>query len=67
MEVEFRKAGNMSKLIQLHRAMEIRSKMVNDPVNSLGIFAVGLGLCPCPGFSGHWSVDIRQLALAVSI
>jgi hypothetical protein len=44
MEVKFREAGNIRQLSQLHRAMQIPAKIVDDPVNSLGIFAVSLGL-----------------------
>jgi hypothetical protein len=50
MEVKFREASNISKLSQLHRAIQILAKIVNDPINSLGIFAVGLGLCAWHGF-----------------
>ena len=37
MEVEFREARNIRKLSQLNGAMQIRAKMVDDTVNSLGI------------------------------
>jgi hypothetical protein len=50
MEVKFRKAINISKLSQLHRAIQIPANMVNDPIDSLAIFAVGLGLCAWHGF-----------------
>src|ERR1700677_827774 len=43
-EMKFREAGNISQLSQLHRAMQIPAKIVDDPINSLGVFAVGLGL-----------------------
>jgi hypothetical protein len=49
MEVKFREAGNIGKLSQLHRAMQIPAKIVDDPINSLGIIAVGLGLCAWHG------------------
>jgi hypothetical protein len=45
MEVEFREASDISKFGQLYGAMQIPAKIVDDPINSLGIFAVGLGLC----------------------
>jgi hypothetical protein len=45
MEVELREASDMSKLGQLYRAMQIPAKIVGNPINSLGIFAAGVGLC----------------------
>src|SRR5271167_2586355 len=44
MEVEFREARNAGQLRQLHRPVQIRTKMVDHPVNSLGIFALNLAL-----------------------
>jgi hypothetical protein len=50
MDVKFREASNIRKLSQLHRAIQIPAKIVNDPIDSLAIFAVGHGLCAWKGF-----------------
>ena len=50
MEMKLREAGNFSQLLQFHLAIQIPAKIVNDPIDSLGIFAVGLGLCAWHGF-----------------
>jgi hypothetical protein len=63
MEVKFREASNMSKLTQLHRAMQILAKIVNDPINSPGIFTAGMGLCIWHGLYWHCGIEIPQLAL----
>jgi hypothetical protein len=49
MEVKFREAGNIRQLSQLPRPMQIPAKVVDEPINSLGVFAVGLGLCAWHG------------------
>ena len=49
MEVKFREACNISKLSEFHRAVQIPAKIVDDPVDSLGVFAVGMGLCAWHG------------------
>jgi len=48
MEVKFREARNICKFTQLHGAMQIPAKIVDHAINSLGIFAVGVGL-----YAGH--------------
>jgi hypothetical protein len=50
MEMEFREAGHFSQLLQFHLAMQIRAKIVDDPINSLAIFAVRRGLLAWHGF-----------------
>ena len=50
MEMEFREAGHFSQLLQFHLAIQIPSKMVDDPINSFCVFAVGLGLLAWHGF-----------------
>src|ERR1700683_2281834 len=64
MEVKFREASNVGKLTELHRAMQIPAKMVNDPINSSGIFAVSLALCAWHGFYRHYVVETPRLALS---
>src|SRR5712672_2075279 len=63
MEVKFREASNVSKLTELHRAMQILAKIVNHPINSSGIFAAGLGLCIWHGLYWHCGIEIPQLVL----
>jgi hypothetical protein len=43
--------------------MQILAKIVNDPINSSGIFAAGLGLCFWRGLYWHCGIAIPQLAL----
>src|SRR6478672_2179226 len=43
--------------------MQILAKIVNDPINSSGIFAAGLGLCIWHGLYWHCGIEIPQLAL----
>src|SRR5579871_5516859 len=42
MEMKFREAGHSSQLIQFYLAIQILAKIVDDPINPLGIFAVRL-------------------------
>ena len=42
MEMEFGEAGHFSQLLQCDLAIEIPAKIVDDPINSLGILFVGL-------------------------
>ena len=56
MEMKFREAGHLSQLLQFQLAIQIRAKIVDDPINSLGIFAVGLG-----HLAGHVSFIRRAL------
>jgi len=44
MEMKFREAGHFSQLLQFHLAIEIPAKIIDDPINSLDIFAIGLCL-----------------------
>jgi hypothetical protein len=64
MEVKYREAGHISKLSELYWAIQIPAKIVSDPINSLRIFAVGLGLSGYHGFCRHFVVIIPQLALS---
>ena len=57
MEVIFREAGNFSQLRQFHLAMQILAEMVDDPINSLGIFAVALDVLTGHGFYRHGGVE----------
>jgi hypothetical protein len=50
MEMKFREAGHFSQLLQFHLAIQIPAKIVDDPINSLGILAVGLGPLAWQGF-----------------
>ena len=34
--MKFREAGHFSQLLQFHLAIQIRTKIVDDPINSLG-------------------------------
>src|SRR5882724_5774226 len=47
--------------------MKILAKIVNDPINSSGIFAAGLGLCIWHGLYWHCGIEIPQWPYAVSI
>ena len=62
MEVEFRESGHLGQFLQFHLAMQIPAKMVDDPINSLGIFAVGLGLLAWQEFCCHRVIVISQWA-----
>jgi len=50
MEMKFREAGHSSQLIQFYLAIQILAKIVDDPINPLGIFAVRFGLHDWHGF-----------------
>ena len=50
MEMKFREAGHFSQILQFHLAIQIPAKIVDYPINSLGIFVVGLGLLAWHGF-----------------
>jgi hypothetical protein len=51
MEMKFREAGHFSQLLQFHRAIQVLANIVDDPINSLDIFAVGLGFLVWHGSS----------------
>ena len=53
MEMKFREAGHFRQFRQFHLAIQIPAKIVNDPINSLGIFAVRLALWAWQGFYWH--------------
>jgi hypothetical protein len=67
MEVKFRQAGDSRQLLQFHLAIQIPAKIVDDLIDSLGVFAIGVGLCVWHGFYRHCVVDIPHLALCVDI
>jgi hypothetical protein len=48
MEMKFREAGDSSQFLEFHLAIQVPAQMVDDPINSLCVLAVGLGL-----FAGH--------------
>src|SRR6267154_5183312 len=47
--------------------MQILAKIVNDPINSSGIFAAGLGLCIWHGLYWHCGIEIPQWPYTVSM
>src|SRR5271168_1060739 len=53
MEMKFREAGHFRQFLQFHLAIQIPAKIVDDPINSLGIFAVGPGLLAWHGSDWH--------------
>jgi len=71
-EMKRREAGYFSQFLQFWLAIEILAKMVDDPINSLGVFAAGLDL-----FAWHdnvsyqyhnWRTDVgRALLSRVSV
>src|ERR1700733_11230651 len=46
--------------------MQILAKIINDPINSSGIFAAALGLCIWHGLYWHCGIEIPQLALTLT-
>jgi hypothetical protein len=50
MEMKFREAGHFSQLLQFYLPIQIPAKIVDDPINSFDIFAVGLCLLAWEGF-----------------
>jgi hypothetical protein len=47
--------------------MQILAKMVNDPINSSGIFAAALGLFIWHGLYWHCGIEIPQLVLTLTV
>src|SRR5579871_5606845 len=44
MEVELREARNTGKLTQLYRSIQILAKIIDNAINPLGVFTIGMGL-----------------------
>lgn len=53
MEMKFREAGHSSQLLEFHLAIQIPTKIVDDPINSLGVLTVRLDLFAWHGLYGH--------------
>jgi len=61
MEMKFREAGHSSELLEFDLAIQILAKIVDDPINSLGIFSAGPGLLAWHGVYRHCGVEVSEM------